>query len=271
MELPGYKSLVLLVAVIPMIAATLMGMFGFWTLTDWSWIAILYYGAVDIGRSFVIWKQGMLEAGNNKTEELLFVHTPDEVWIALGSLRFALKVAAGLQRFAMCNILLVLSVSLFKHTTPLTRVFKLLGSQLSLEATNPQAQHDQSQFEATWKYYFRLRKTSLEMNRAFGGVIKCTHTTNTLSLLVILLYTVLSEHTVLSFILSLYEVLLIISFYILATKVNQVVRIAFEITPLHIITLSFQSTYDNKDLFRVYCLNILAVTYHGLTYMARCR
>lgn len=224
MELPGYKSLVVLFGIIPMIVATLWGLFGFWTLKDWNWEVVLYFGAMDVGRTFIVWEQGMLPAGNNRTEELLFLTTPDSVWISLGSLRLAGKMAAKLQRIAMCNIVLVLAVSLYKHTKPLSRVLRLLGNQLALGVIDSQVQYDKSQYEEAWKYYFRLRKASIQMNLAFGGVIKCTHITNMFSLLVTLLSIVFGHQTLLTFLNSLYDVFLMLIFYILAIKVNQVVR-----------------------------------------------
>lgn len=224
MELPGYKSLAVLFGVIPMIAAILWGTFGNYPIKEWNWEVVLYFGAMDVGRTFLDWRQGMLQAGNNKSEELLFANTPDAAWIALGSLRSAGKVASQMQRFAMCNLMLALAVSLFKHTKPLTKVFKLLGNKLSLRVINSNFEQDETHFEEAWKYYFRLRKVSVELNREFGGVIKCTHMTNILSLLVILLNIVLSQQTVVTVIVDLYEVMIMLIFYTLATNVNKVVR-----------------------------------------------
>lgn len=229
MELPRYNSLVVLVGVLPMIAASFWGVFGFWSVKDWSWERTLYFGAIDVGRTFVVWEKGMEEAGNNKTEQLLFVYTPDAAWIALGSLKLSGKVASQMERFAICNLMVALAVSLFKHTKPMIRVFKMLECGLALGVTDSQVKYDESQFEEAWKYYFRLRKTSVEMNRAFGGLIKCAHITNTFSFLFILVVTVFSEHTVITFVLFIYDVMLMLIFYTLATKVNQVVCYTYEI------------------------------------------
>lgn len=115
MELPGYKILILAFGILPMIIATLWGVFDFWAFQDWSVVNKLYTGARDVGRTFLVWDMGNWDTANNKTESLLFDTTPDSVWISLGLLRILGKVAANLQDFAMRNLLLAISLSLIKR------------------------------------------------------------------------------------------------------------------------------------------------------------
>lgn len=223
MELPGHKAQIFLFGILPMMDATLWGIFGFWRLEDWSWIDVLFTGARDIGRTFLVWDMGNLDIANNKTEMILFVNTPDAVWIGLGFIRIGARTAACLQDVAMRNLLLAISLSLLKHTVPLTKVFKMLGKQLANYVQHGHGHLNEEYFEEAWKYYFRLRKTSIEVNKAFAGLVKFIHMTNMLMLMYFMLTLVLKQQTPITFVLFLYEIVLVVLFYVSGTMINETV------------------------------------------------
>lgn len=224
MELPCYNALTFLFGILPLMAATLWGVFDFWEVHEWNLFGVLFVGARDIGRTFLVWDMGQWDLANNKTDSLLFEHNPDAVWIGLGLLRIWGKIGASLQDFAMRNLLLAISLSLIKHTIPLSKVFKKLGNQLANEIQYGPGRINEIHFEEAWKYYFRLRKVSAEINKTFSGLVKFIHMTNMLMLMYFMLTVVMKQQTPITFVLFLYDISMVVLFYIFGTMINDVVN-----------------------------------------------
>lgn len=222
-ELPSYKWLVVLCGILPMTAAILWGVFDFWSLKDWNLAQVIYNGAVDVGRTFVVWELGEWDTSNNRTEQLLFGNTPDAAWISLGIVRMCGEAAAAFKEFAMRNLMVAIGASLIKHTLHLSTLLSLLRPKLLASAQNGQTENNQEAFAKAWKYYFQIRQTSAEINKTFGGLAKCTHMTNMLMLMYFILTVISKQQTIISFILFLYDIALVALFYFIAMKIYDVV------------------------------------------------
>lgn len=223
MELPDRKALVLLSGVVPIVVSLLWAVFNFYSFEEWNWEKVFYFGARDVGRTFLVWEKGMMEVANNKTEELLFIYTPDTVWIVLGIVQMIGAAADYLQHSSLHWIMLACAMSLFKHTSPMGTAFKLLGNELARGLVNCEVPHNSERYEKTWKYYFHVRRTSKNMNKVMGGVVISNHITNVLRLLAFLVVAVLNDLTVLTCCIFLCDIAHILAFYILATRINQAV------------------------------------------------
>lgn len=144
--------------------------------------------------------------------------------MTLGSLGILCTAARCMIGYAIRHFIVDLALSIKHHCDAWKSFIKRPDSMRN----SPMLEETQRErLENVWIYYFEIRRTSQLINKYFGVAMKFIHVSNMLELAYFVAQVVQSEHTTITFFLSLYEVGLILLFSFIASRVSSVVRKSF--------------------------------------------